>query len=242
MSKSRFRPSPSMIVALIALFVSIGGVGYAASTIGTSDLENGAVTATKLHKNAVTKVKIRNSAVNGNKVASDSLTGADIFEDTLGEVPSAKQAKSADNATSADNAKALGGDPASAFERSTRILYASGTSNAPTSQLLFTSSVADFDLGTDGDGDNFTQLLLTNHNTSGNLIGTVFTGSGPPTAFGVMAGTSGQIGPATGTGTDFLDTLITDAGKRPKSVWVHCLFNFSAGVPSAFCWGIQASA
>ena len=39
-----------MVVALIALFVAIGGVSWAAATIGTNDIENGAVTKKKLHK------------------------------------------------------------------------------------------------------------------------------------------------------------------------------------------------
>jgi hypothetical protein len=37
----RLRPSPALVVALIALFVSIGGVGYAASQIGTNDTRTG---------------------------------------------------------------------------------------------------------------------------------------------------------------------------------------------------------
>jgi hypothetical protein len=75
---SRGRPSPALVVSLIALFVSIGGVGYAAATIGTNDIANRAVTAKKLHKNAVTTPKIKAGAVNGAKVEDHSLTGADI--------------------------------------------------------------------------------------------------------------------------------------------------------------------
>ncbi len=62
------------------------------------------------------------------------------------------------------------------------------------------------------------------------------------TAFGIGANTAGQIGPASGAGFDSLDTLITDAGNPSKSVWVHCLFNPTAGVFTSFCWGTQASA
>jgi hypothetical protein len=47
-----------MLVALLALVVSLSGVGYAASQIGTADIENGAVTTPKLHKGAVTIKKI----------------------------------------------------------------------------------------------------------------------------------------------------------------------------------------
>src|SRR3954462_3782981 len=67
----RFRPSPAMVVASIALFVAIGGIGWAAATIGTSDIENGAVTAKKLHKKAVTTKKIKSKAVSGAKLSDD---------------------------------------------------------------------------------------------------------------------------------------------------------------------------
>src|ERR671925_668377 len=75
----RFRPSPAMVVALIALFVSLGGVGIAATKIGTKQIKNGAVTAKKLHKNAVTKKKIKNNAVIGSKIADGA-----VQEDELG--------------------------------------------------------------------------------------------------------------------------------------------------------------
>lgn len=96
---SRLRPSPALVISLLALFVSIGGVGYAAATIGTDDIENGAVTTGKLHGNAVTSPKIANGgvsgldiasqAVNGQKVQDNSLTGADVNEATLGTVRNA---------------------------------------------------------------------------------------------------------------------------------------------------------
>jgi hypothetical protein len=75
---SRGRPSPALVVSLIALFVSISGISWAAATIGTNDIKNGAVTKKKLHKNAVTSKKIKDGAVNGAKVKDHSLTGADI--------------------------------------------------------------------------------------------------------------------------------------------------------------------
>lgn len=65
----RMRPSPALIVALIALFVSIGGVGYAASKIGTNDIQNGAVTNKKLAKKAVKTRKINKEAVKAGKIA-----------------------------------------------------------------------------------------------------------------------------------------------------------------------------
>jgi hypothetical protein len=71
------RPSPALIIALIALMVSLGGTGYAAFTlprdsVGTRQLQNGAVTAAKVKRH--------------------SLTGAQINLKKLGTVPTARNA------------------------------------------------------------------------------------------------------------------------------------------------------
>ena len=71
------RPSPALIVAIIALIVSMGGTGYAAFTlpnnsVGTKQLKNGSVTAAKVKRH--------------------SLTGAQINLKKLGTVPAARDA------------------------------------------------------------------------------------------------------------------------------------------------------
>jgi hypothetical protein len=81
-NKNRFidrlsRPSPALIVAIIALIISMGGTGYAAFTlpgdsVGTKQLQNGAVTAAKVKRH--------------------SLTGAQINLKKLGTVPTARNA------------------------------------------------------------------------------------------------------------------------------------------------------
>lgn len=115
------RFSPATPLALIALFVALGGVSYAAGTIATADLKNGVVTKKKLHRNAVVPSKIRKGAVTGPKIRDGAVndaklapsavstaklldgavTGAKVEESTLGTVP--------------DAAKLGGKDPA-AFE------------------------------------------------------------------------------------------------------------------------------
>jgi hypothetical protein len=52
------RPSPAMLVALLALFVALGGSSYAAlqlpkGSIGTKQLKNGAVTSKKVRNNSL---------------------------------------------------------------------------------------------------------------------------------------------------------------------------------------------
>jgi hypothetical protein len=74
------RPSPAMIVALLALFVSLGGAGYAAT-----QLPRNSVGTAQLQANAVTRAKLANGAVTSSKVADHSLLAKDF---RTGQLPS----------------------------------------------------------------------------------------------------------------------------------------------------------
>lgn len=88
-------PSPAMAVSLLALFVAIGGTGYAAVTI------NG--------KN------IKNKTVTGKKVKNNTLTGKQIRESKLATVRKAK------TATTAGTANALSGPAKAGFLSSAKV-------------------------------------------------------------------------------------------------------------------------
>lgn len=113
------KPAPATVIALIALFVSLGGTTYAAinlpaNSVGTRQIRDGAVATRDLHTHAV----------NGSKVADNSLTGTQINSATLGTVPAAAHAANADHAASATraansdhatNSDQLAGSPASTY-------------------------------------------------------------------------------------------------------------------------------
>jgi hypothetical protein len=102
---SRFRPSPAMIVACAALFVALGGVGYAAATIGSSqiknnsvrgkDIRNSTITGKDVKNSGLTGSDVKNSSLGGADVKSNSLTGNNVLESSLGKVNSASTADSA---------------------------------------------------------------------------------------------------------------------------------------------------
>jgi len=69
----RRRPSLAMGVALTALFLSIGGVGYAAVAIPANSISNA-----MLKNNSVGNVKLRQNAVTYNKIAPGSVGTARI--------------------------------------------------------------------------------------------------------------------------------------------------------------------
>src|SRR5215207_10885512 len=65
---------PATFIALIALFIALGGVGYAATKIGTNQLKNSAVTNKKLANNSVTTRKIRAGAVRNGDLGNNSIS------------------------------------------------------------------------------------------------------------------------------------------------------------------------
>jgi hypothetical protein len=120
----RRRPSPALIIAMIALFVSLSGVAYGVATgsidsreiknndVRSGDLRNNDIRTKDLRNNEVRGLDIRNSTVQGRDVALNTLTGDDVNESRLGKVPSATtadSATSATSATSAQNAATVGG-------------------------------------------------------------------------------------------------------------------------------------
>lgn len=93
--RSRFlrrrRPSPAIVISCAALFMSLGGVGYAATflpanSVGTTQLRNGAVTYKKIRPNAVGKVRLADGGVINSKLAHGSVSYKDIQPGAVGTV------------------------------------------------------------------------------------------------------------------------------------------------------------
>jgi hypothetical protein len=60
-----FRPSPAMVVAVIALVAAMSGTGWALvrNSVGTKQLKNRAVTAVKIRKNAIRSAHVKDGSL-----------------------------------------------------------------------------------------------------------------------------------------------------------------------------------
>ena len=82
---SRLRlPSPAMAVALLALFVALGGSAWAVSNVGTNQLKNNAVTTPKIRASAVNASRLANGAVTGPKIAPGAVGPAGLGPGAVG--------------------------------------------------------------------------------------------------------------------------------------------------------------
>ena len=90
------RPSPAMVIAVIALIAALGGTAWAA-------LGKNSVGSRQIQAKAVTTAKLADGAVIGSKVAPHTLSGANINVNELGTVPTVS------NANNAGDAQKVGG-------------------------------------------------------------------------------------------------------------------------------------
>ncbi len=68
-SKFAGRISSAHVIAVLALFVALGGGAYAGSKIGSKQIKKNAVTTSKIKKNAVTSAKLKKNAVTPSKMS-----------------------------------------------------------------------------------------------------------------------------------------------------------------------------
>ena len=114
-----------MVVAVVALFVALGGSSYAALTINGKNIKNKSIAGKKLKNRTITQKKVK----------KNTLGGAVINESKLGQVPSAADADNAANAALAA-AVADGSIGAGALKnvlvRATQLNIADGSTGAVT--------------------------------------------------------------------------------------------------------------
>jgi hypothetical protein len=79
----KLRPSPSLVVAILALVVAMAGTSYAAVQIGSSQIKNNSVKGKDVKDKSLTGKDVKDSSVTGADVADSSLTGADTADSSL---------------------------------------------------------------------------------------------------------------------------------------------------------------
>ena len=92
-NKITTRITSAHALAFVAIFIALSGGGaYAAVTAA---------------KNSVVSKSVKDSSLRGKDIRDDSLTGRDVAEGSLGRVPTAGSAQTANSAKSADSAAAV---------------------------------------------------------------------------------------------------------------------------------------
>src|SRR4051812_21834270 len=121
----RYRPSPAAVIAFVALFVALGGVGYAAAKIGSRQIKN----------NSILSKDIRNRTIRGKDVRHETITGRQIRD------PEAYHAVGASGVPPFKNGAhnfGFGYATTAFFKDNEGIVHLKGTMRAVDNQVAFT--------------------------------------------------------------------------------------------------------
>ncbi|MDX6622597.1 MAG: hypothetical protein QOE75_529 [Solirubrobacterales bacterium] len=105
----------ALAIACLALFVALGGGVYAATKIDGHSIRAASLPGNRLIPGSVPGNRLRTGTIPASKLAPGSVTGAQVDVATLGQVPSALHATSADGAREA--ARALSAESAANADR-----------------------------------------------------------------------------------------------------------------------------
>jgi hypothetical protein len=149
----RLIPSPAMVVALVALFMALGGSAYALVITGAS-IKNGSVTGRD----------IKNRSLTGSDVARNRLGGGAIKETSLGTVPAAAVSNGLTHYAVVTGAGVLGrGRGVSSVARTSvgryQVIF-----DRDVRSCAYIASIGDVGAATPGMGDIATRALGTNVN------------------------------------------------------------------------------
>ena len=104
MRQAVLRQSPALLLAIVALFVALGGSVYAAAKINGKSIRAKSLPGNRLKPRSVPANRLKPGVI-GNALRAAPLTGSNINEATLGRVPSAGHAETAGYAESAADAQ-----------------------------------------------------------------------------------------------------------------------------------------
>ncbi|HEX8689545.1 MAG TPA: hypothetical protein VF729_04810 [Solirubrobacterales bacterium] len=87
-SKSKFRPSPAIVISCVALFLALVGTAFAAPKLG--------IRSAQIVDATIRTVDLRDNSVSSRKIADATVTTADLGADSVGTEEIAKDAVKAD--------------------------------------------------------------------------------------------------------------------------------------------------
>ena len=104
MSRGLRRQAPALVLAGLALVAALSGTVYAAGQISGRSIKVKSIPGNRLAMGSVPGNRLKPGALRGSQLAPGSITGIQIDASTLGQVPSAIHAETAEAARDAETA------------------------------------------------------------------------------------------------------------------------------------------
>src|SRR5256885_400802 len=118
------RPSPALVIALLALVVALGGTAYAVKQINGSTIKQRSIPGDRIRNNALTGTQINEARLGRVNEARNATNSKFALRSSA-----ADSAANALNAGSARSADALAGSPPAAFQGRIRWALIDGAGN-----------------------------------------------------------------------------------------------------------------
>jgi hypothetical protein len=82
-------PSPALVIACLALFVALGGVAYAAATIGSEDIVNGSIRNRDFKDGTLRGQEAKRNGFGGGAIKETTLDASQLDANDIGKVRNA---------------------------------------------------------------------------------------------------------------------------------------------------------
>jgi hypothetical protein len=178
--KIRIHLTYANVMATIAVFIALGGAGYAATKVGSKDIRNNSIRSKDVRNNTLRSKDIRNNNLRGKDIRPNTLSAREIRESSFRSVP---------RATRADTADTLTGNTAEDLRVKcpAGTVLAAGACFETVPRAAALHNVAAGDCGREnrrlpifGELLGYFQTQPHNLGVGGELTGSVFRGSDPP--------------------------------------------------------------
>ena len=215
------------VVATLALFVALGGTGYASHLITSKDIQNRTIKGGDVRKNALggTEINERKLKTVPRAARAQTAAGADVSKqaETANQATTAGSANSAAIADLARDANTLAGQGAASFEKSSVVSFGSapaGPAGEPNEQALLSWPEMGVELRTStdqcgGGGGTSFAVRSTKGAGGGNIE---FNDAGTAVPGGVAPGAT--VRECSSNGDDSVDAEISDA---QRTLFVDCI-------------------
>ena len=104
MNRGLGRQTPALVIAVIALFVALGGSVYAATKIRGTTIKTNSMPGNRVIAGSLPADRLPEGSVPGDRLLPGSVTGVEVDASSLDQVPSAAHAETADTAAKATSA------------------------------------------------------------------------------------------------------------------------------------------